>query len=208
MFFYSHKALATNPPKWDSTYTTKGTLNIPYAEIAEPFYAWYDEPTGRSRIDYYGGMVKTYQLKHDGEYGASLKIAPVTTADDLNKLTCLQVNGTSDYSIQPQAILPDCKDFTLAGTEQMAGMLCDKFVYEQIIGQKKNSYTLWVRYKKSPKYPASRMPIPVRYEMRGFNSLLGSHYDHYYLDYDSYSHEDIPTDVFEVDAGKCEGLRI
>lgn len=83
----------------------------------------------------------------------------------------------------------------------MLGMRCDKFVLEEIINQKKNTYTLWVRYKKSPKYPSSRMPIPVRYEMRGYNTLLGSHYDHYYLDYDYYSHEDIPTDVFEVDAG-------
>lgn len=38
----------------------------------------------------------------------------------------------------------------------------------------------------------------MRYEMRGFNSLLGSHYDHYYLDYDWYS-SDIPSsEVFEI----------
>lgn len=53
-----------------------------------------------------------------------------------------------------------------------------------------------------PKYPASRMPIPVRYEMRGYNTLLGSHYDHYYLEYDSYNHADIPNEVFEIDP--CE----
>lgn len=27
-------------PKWSQTYTVKGVLNIPYAEISEPFYAW------------------------------------------------------------------------------------------------------------------------------------------------------------------------
>lgn len=81
----------------------------------------------------------------------------------------------------------------------MLGQQCDKFVLDEIIGEKRNTYTLWVRYKKSPKYPASRMPIPVRYEMRGFNSLLGSHYDHYYLDYEAYSHEDIPAEVFDVE---------
>lgn len=96
-------------------YTTKGVLHIPYAEINEPFYAWYDLTAGRSRIDYYGGMVKTYQLLHEGPYGASLKVAPVTTDESLNKRTCLQVNGTSDYTIQPQSILPDCKDFKLVG---------------------------------------------------------------------------------------------
>lgn len=35
--------------------------------------------------------------------------------------------------------------------------------------------------------------------MKGYNTLLGSHYDHYYLDYDNYSHEEIPNEIFEVD---------
>lgn len=179
----------------------KGLLNIPYAEIAEPFEAWYDQPSGRSRIDYYDGTVKTYQLSHDGTYGTSLKIAPVTTDETPNKVTCLQVNGTSDNSIVPQAILPDCKNFQLVATEDCFGWKCDRFVLEEAYGQKTNKYAILVRYVKSPKYPASRQPIPVRYEMKGYNSLLGSHYDHYYLDYNSYVHDNIPDDVFEVNQG-------
>ena len=42
-------------PTFSNTYTLKGTLYIPYAEIREPFYAWYDGKSGSSRIDYYGG---------------------------------------------------------------------------------------------------------------------------------------------------------
>ena len=45
--------------------------------------------------------------------------------------------------------------------------------------------------------------IPVRYEMRGFNTLLGSHYDHYYLEYDWYSFETPSPDVFQVEQSKC-----
>lgn len=41
--------------------------------------------------------------------------------------------------------------------------------------------------------------IPVRYEMRGFNTLLGSHFDHYYLDYDWYSFETPSSEVFQVE---------
>lgn len=107
--------MTTKPPKWDPTYTVKGVLNIPYAEITEPFEAWYDANTNRSRIDYYGSTVKTYQLSHEGEYGASLKVAPVTTNEILNKITCLQVNGTAENRIGPQAILPNVKEFELAG---------------------------------------------------------------------------------------------
>jgi hypothetical protein len=31
--------------------------------------------------------------------------------------------------------------------------------------------------------------VPVHYEMRGYNNLLGSHYDHYYVDYKDFSAE-------------------
>ncbi|XP_023178232.1 digestive cysteine proteinase 1 [Drosophila hydei] len=200
-------AQGTKPPRWDPNYIVKGTLYIPYAEIAEPFYAWYDKNTKRSRIDYYGGMVKTYQLAGEGQYGTALKLAPISNKEELNKLSCLQVNGTAEQAVEIQSILPDAKPFSLVGTETFLGYTCDKFRLEQTIGQKKNVYTLWVRYKKSPHYPASRMPIPVRYEMRGYNTLLGSHYDHYYLDYDSYEHDDIPNEVFEIDDSlTCTGF--
>lgn len=56
-------------------------------------------------------MVKTYQLSKDGEYGSSIKVAPVTTEEVLNEDTCLQVNGTSNMAIQPQSILPDISLF-------------------------------------------------------------------------------------------------
>lgn len=90
-------------------------MYIPYAEIEEPFEAWFDKHTNRSRIDYYGGTVKTYQLSREGQFGTSLKIAPVTTDVEPNKITCLQVNGTSDNRIEPQSILPNCREFTLDG---------------------------------------------------------------------------------------------
>lgn len=36
--------------------------------------------------------------------------------------------------------------------------------------------------------------------MRGFNSLLGSHYDHYYLEYDDFNNDAIPADIFKVNS--------
>ncbi|KAJ8970055.1 hypothetical protein NQ317_012030 [Molorchus minor] len=107
-------------PVWSQTYTVKGILHIPYAEINEPFYAWlvcmYDAPSKQSRIDYYGDMVKTYQLGGSG-YGTSLKLAPVTTETEENIESCLQVNGTNENRIVPQAILPNLEGFECAGEE-------------------------------------------------------------------------------------------
>ena len=38
-------------------YHVLGTIFVPYAEIEEPFEAWYDGPNKRSRIDLYGGIL-------------------------------------------------------------------------------------------------------------------------------------------------------
>ena len=37
--------------------------------------------------------------------------------------------------------------------------------------------------------------------MKGYNSLLGSHYDHYYLDYTSFLAEKPTDDVFAIAPG-------
>ncbi|XP_026316532.1 counting factor associated protein D [Hyposmocoma kahamanoa] len=193
-----------SPPQWNPVYTVKGNLMIPYAELLEPFYAWYDSKNGKSRIDYYGGMVKTYQLTPGvyPKFGSNIKIAPVTTETVLNQQTCLQVNGSDEQNVQIQSVLPDMTDFKYIGTEAMPDSETYKWRMVQTIGEKVNKYTMWVKYKKTLK--GDSVPIPVRYEMKGFNSLLGSHYDHYYLDYSDYDVDDIDPMVFEVDRNmKC-----
>jgi len=49
-------------------------------------------------------MVKTYQLSKLGEFGSSLKVAPVTTEKVQNLDSCLQVNGSSEHRIEPQPV--------------------------------------------------------------------------------------------------------
>ena len=45
-----------------------------------------------------------------------------------------------------------------------------------------NKYTMWVKTVEG-------VTVPVHYEMRGYNNLLGSHYDHYYVDYENFAAE-------------------
>ncbi|XP_076276388.1 C1 family peptidase 26-29-p isoform X3 [Lasioglossum baleicum] len=189
---------AIESPTFSNSYEVKGTLYIPYAEIREPFYAWYDGSSGSSRIDYYGGMVKTYQLSHKGYFGKSLKITPITTESVLNEETCLEVNGTMESKINPQNIIPDTTGMECIGEEIVNGVNCEKWRMVQEIGEKTNKYTLWIQYQKSPRVPGAMEPIPIKYEMKGFNSLLGSHYDHYYLNYDSFTPMKPNADVFEI----------
>lgn len=181
----------------------RGELFIPYAELIEPFYAWYDSSSKQSRIDYYGDMVKTYQLSAMGPYGASIKIAPVTTEDELNARTCLQVNGTADYGIRPQSILPSLVGFECVGEETIDGQETEKWQLVETIGQKVNKYTMWLNYRTDPDNSVGKIAVPIRYEMKGFNSLLGSHYDHYYLSYHYYDTASIPSDTFKLSPSRC-----
>lgn len=69
-----------------------------------------------------------------------------------------------------------------------------------MVGHKKNMYTLWVTRAES-KYGA---PVtPVHYEMKGYNTLLGSHYDKYIVEYKEFSPQVDPK-VFSLP----EGLRL
>ncbi len=43
---------------------------------------------------------------------------------------------------------------------------------------------MWLRRIRSALSPKLSIAVPVHYEMKGYNSLLGSHYDHYYLTYE------------------------
>ncbi|XP_074042296.1 digestive cysteine proteinase 1 [Leptinotarsa decemlineata] len=201
LFFAAASAskVPKDPPIWSQTYAVKGVLHIPYAEIDEPFYGWYDGPSKQSRIDYYGDMVKTYQLGSEG-YGTSLKIAPITTENEINVRTCLEVNGTEENKIEPQSILPSLEGFECVGEETIDGVETEKWTLTQTIGQKVNKYTMWIVYKPNPDNYTSKIAVPLRYEMRGFNSLLGSHYDHYYLEYDLYDISDIAPSTFRIDS--------
>ena len=63
--------------------------------------------------------MKTYQLpKYEG-FGTILKIAPVTTEEQTNTDTCLQVNGTDKMKIYTQTVLPLLDDFKNIGKEHV-----------------------------------------------------------------------------------------
>ncbi|KAG8297009.1 hypothetical protein J6590_044662 [Homalodisca vitripennis] len=147
---------------------------------------------------YVPGMVKTYQLSTETQFGISRKLAPMTTETELNTIKCFQVNGTQKDKIRIQSVLPDLTGFEMVGQEMINGLMTDKWRKIDNKGEKVNKYTMYLRWKKSPKAPKVQIPIPVRYEMKGYNSLLGSHYDHYYLNYDEFSWDTPPADVFDV----------
>jgi len=187
-------------PNWPSSYEVKGTLSIPFAEIEEPFSAWVDLDQSKSRIDYYNGMVKTFQRGDLKTYGTSVKILPMTNEIVANEIDCFQVDGGQDGPVTAQSMLPDISDFELLGKELKNGDKCQKWQKIERIGGKTNKYTMWIKEDNGS-------PVPVHYEMKGFNTLLGSHYDHYFITYRDFKVENLDqSDVFDIYLKKdCHG---
>ncbi|XP_028674260.1 digestive cysteine proteinase 2-like [Erpetoichthys calabaricus] len=184
----------TKPPDFGTLYHVSGIISLPYAEIQEPFEAWYNLSGNVSRINYYHGQVVTFQLGYMKPSGASYKITPETTESVVNAIKCFQVNGTTEEPVLPQSAFPNLNGFQFLKEDYYKGQLCQLWQNVTIEGKKKNTYTLWVTNS------SNKAPIPVHYEMLGYNSLLGSHYDKYEIDYMDFSHTVDPS-VFTLPAG-------
>ena len=171
-------------PEWSQTYSVEGILSIPYAEIQEPFAAYADLANGKSRIDYYGNTDRTYQRQDIGQFGLMFKIVPMTNEQVTNQINCFEVKGSKDSPVTTQSILPNLEGFDLKKQGDLVdGQECEKWQKVEIIGDKVNKYTMWLTRMQSDISPRLEIVIPVKYEMKGYNTLLGSHYDHYYLKY-------------------------
>jgi len=199
--------LSATAPEWSSSYSVQGRLYIPFAEIEEPFSAWVDLDRDKSRIDYYQGMVKTFQRGDLLSHGTSVKIVPMTNEVVVNKIDCFQVDGDQDNAVSAQTILPDISSFQLIGKDLKNGHKCQKWQKTEKIGEKVNKYTMWLRFDSGVVKNGKPLAIPVHYEMKGYNTLLGSHYDHYYLSYHDFRAEPLDdSPVFDLFLKKdCHG---
>lgn len=90
--------------------------------------------------------------------------------------------------------VPDTRCAQWVREERFRGQRCAVWQNVSYWGRKKNVYTLRVG-------GSARGPVPLHYEVRGFNSLLGSHYDKYEIDYAAFSHRFSP-EVFQLPDGE------
>ena len=86
--------------------------------------------------------------------------------------------------------------------EYFGGSLCEVWQNVTMVGSKKNTYTLWVTRSEGGAGTGGKAEpaTPVHYEMMGYNTLLGSHYDKYLVDYKEYSPHVDPK-VFSLPEG-------
>jgi hypothetical protein len=69
-----------------------------------------------------------------------------------------------------------------------------KWRFEHNMMGRNNVYTFWVE-KRHP-------PVPVRYEMVGYDTLLTSYYDKYVIDYASFEKWEYEKAIFDIPESK------
>lgn len=175
-----------------------GRILLPYAEIDEPFTAYYDAEVNKSRIDYYGDLMQTVQRPDINQFyklaymvngnGDAVRVCfnmagTFFPSDCLSVLTTyfLQTLGTTLSPVSVQGVLPDLSNFQLKVKGVCRKMVtkvqtegdCEAWEYRVTVGQKDNKYMFILRRD------AEKNAIPIYYLMFGYDSLLGSHYDKY-----------------------------
>ncbi|XP_071837620.1 digestive cysteine proteinase 1-like [Apostichopus japonicus] len=186
---------AVSPPTFGSSYHARGNLKLPYAELDEPFEFYFDANNSRSHINFYHGLDHIYTRGDMYKYGTTLKISPETV--DTSGKACFQINGTADAPVvTPQNALPDLTGFKFVGAVELNGQKVNKWVNITKVYSRSSTYTF---------YTTSSEPIvPVQYVMMGYDSLLGSHYDKYIVEYTFF---DDHTPLKESDFAVPEGMK-
>lgn len=95
---YSHSCLflgfvlGSETPTFSNQYVATGRILLPYAEIDEPFTAYYDAVANKSRIDYYGDLMQTVQRPDINQF---YKLAWMEAANGNGPLrVCFSMGGT------------------------------------------------------------------------------------------------------------------
>ena len=139
-------------------------------------------------------MSQTIQRGDQGKFGTAYLINPITmdTKEILNKMTCFVRNGSSsDSPVTPQIVLPDLTDFQYIRSDIIEGRICQKWRAYTEEGPKTNEYIMWVT--------DDDLQTPVKYEMMGYDSMFGSHYDKYFIVYNSFSNLNPPDEsIFPI----------
>ncbi|XP_053625549.1 digestive cysteine proteinase 1-like isoform X2 [Plodia interpunctella] len=181
---------------WSRTYSLRAVLNIPSAEIQEPYQIWTDGDTGISRIDFYDGLDKLYKLRTSADSFLYYKIHPESFESGHSCDVC-DVYNSSDYNIKMFAkrhYLPGPEDeFKLKGRYPIGNVVTEKWGYE--VGHSsegldlKYTYTVWVKSE-------STGSIPIKYEHR--MKVDGTEMFYFYHDYLYFNTSKPNPEIFEI----------
>eukprot|EP00794_Sanderia_malayensis_P004559 gene4559-5156_t len=200
----SNRTRSISELNFPAIYHATGNISIPSAGIREPFEVWYAGKHNKSRIDYYGGTVETYQRADMGEYGTLFEVFPkYDYRSNSHYEGCWKKTGNKKKRVEPQGILPkhvywpfkmNTSQYKYSGREMIRGKNCSKWTAKIEAFNRTDTY---IFYASHDDYD-DKVAKPVRFEMHGYDVLLVSYYDHYTIDYDAFGDWKYNASVFDT----------
>ncbi|KAJ3440629.1 hypothetical protein M0813_08899 [Anaeramoeba flamelloides] len=166
-------------PTYPSQYKLSFVLSLPKVPEHQPISLYHDEKNGRQRLDYYDGLGEDLLIGSSNSDQYTIRVAQ-------DKQICYhwKTNSTAKLS----AVIPDLTDFTYIGEKVVRGQQVDSYQYIDCVKDTKVCNTYIYSTVVGTNYP-------VQYWFLGYDSIFGSHYDQYVIDYYEY----IPSGVKDSD---------
>ncbi|CAL6081958.1 Cathepsin_L [Hexamita inflata] len=179
-------------PLVENKYRFKGTFSLPYANVTQDIQVWFDRSTKREKISYYDDAdYAIWDLTNTTKYYSVLTYLPQGAAESTQRCTLNPTLGhttTSLVNVFPDLstweVMPDTKimnkvvrHFRLSTTDEGSD--------EPAVLKANFGYT---RADQQDYYCVQNGNLcdPVRWEIHGYNTIFGSHYDYYVLDIDEF----------------------
>ncbi|KAJ5066150.1 digestive cysteine proteinase [Anaeramoeba ignava] len=143
----------------------------PDTGVYEDIIVNYDNTNQRLRLDFYQGLATELYLLQQQPYEYQIVIAN-------DQQICLEMND-SDAPTSIDKFLPDLTNFTYQSITVVRGYKVYNFQFIEAIGDRINYYNYYCT--------ADSEQRPIRYEMLGYDTVIGSHYDVYIFDYLNYT---------------------
>eukprot|EP01028_Stygiella_incarcerata_P001144 TRINITY_DN1179_c0_g1_i2.p1 TRINITY_DN1179_c0_g1~~TRINITY_DN1179_c0_g1_i2.p1 ORF type:complete len:539 (-),score=114.74 TRINITY_DN1179_c0_g1_i2:1388-3004(-) len=176
-------AVAISPPVFPKQFYVEGIFSLPYAGIREPVRMMYDGVNHREYFDFYEGLDGSLSRLDEGqEYEMFIM---------KDRRACIKTASTPKSSLV--SLFPDFTGWTYQGTKEINHLVCDYWQMVDKEQEKVNTYNFYSYYLSD-----KNTTIPVRYSMLAYDSIFGSHYDEYVLDYGIYLPNFVDTKAFDI----------
>ncbi|XP_048001147.1 crustapain-like [Leguminivora glycinivorella] len=182
---------------WPPEYHMKAEKINLDAGIVESMEMWSSAAVNRSRIDFYGGLVKKYyQWETEDEHGYVYSLMPQSTEEYQNKITCGMQRIKDEDDIESN--LPKIEHYEHVGNEELDGKKVEVWKYGRIFEEKRWQERILYTYKSDD------YDIPVRFEAKNYLMKNGAMTAHIITNYYNYESTVDEQDLNEGDTDDCE----
>ncbi|XP_073962968.1 digestive cysteine proteinase 3-like [Choristoneura fumiferana] len=188
----SAHSVSESPPEWSPLYSVSGVFYLPLSDVQEPFKAWFDIENNKSHVVYTGSGASVHVLPPSDSLpkGSFRKVFSTGTEEAELRWDCIEMGLESVGRHPPiESVLPDMADYRLIGTESLLENEVTKWQKVVTEVNSRTEFTVWVK-------AVDDESIPLKYEVNVYNTLLGTHGSHFYLEYNEYYKEFNPS-VFD-----------